>query len=196
MDENLNEITDKIIKMSGLDIFKNTRVTEYVELRSFVCYIFRKNMHMTLIDIAKFFQSKGKSMDHATVIHAIKKYPIYIKKNKRLQAIASCFKLKNEEDINYNEVDVIYHLQKQNKKVTNLNYQLKIKLQDLNYKKKKFTTDEERILSLVEGLPKTQIKEVLDRIDLLKQSWAWKSKEIENRCEIIESSDGLSDRAY
>lgn len=151
---------------------------------------------MTLIDIAKFFQSKGKSMDHATVIHAIKKYPIYIKKNKRLQAIASCFKLKNEEDINYNEVDVIYHLQKQNKKVTNLNYQLKIKLQDLNYKKKKFTTDEERILSLVEGLPKTQIKEVLDRIDLLKQSWAWKSKEIENRCEIIESSDGLSDRAY
>ena len=196
MDENLNEITDKIIKMSGLDIFKNTRVREYVELRSFACYIFRNNMHITLADIAKFFRSKGKSMDHATVIHAVKKYPIYIKNNNRLQAIASCFKLREKEDINFNDVDVIYHLQKQYKKVTNLNYQLKIKLQDLSKKKEKFTTDEERILTLVEGLPKTQIKEVLDSIDSLKKSWVWKSKIIEDRCEIIESSSGLSDRAY
>ena len=192
----LNEISERIIKMSGLDIFKNTRVTEYVELRSLACYIFKKKMHMTLIDIAKFFQSKGKSMDHATVIHAIKKYPIYIKKNEKLKTIASCFKFKNDEAIDFNQIDVIHHLQKQYKKVSKLNYQLKTNIQELNYKKATYTTDEERILSLVEGLPKTQIKEVFERIKLLKKSWAWKSKEVKDRCEIIESSTGLSERAY
>ena len=151
---------------------------------------------MTLIDIAKFFESKGKSMDHATVIHAIKKYPIYIKKNEKLKTIASCFKFKNDEAIDYNEIDQIHHLQKQYKKVSKLNYQLKTNIQELNYKKAAFTTDEERILSLVEGLPKTQIKEVFEKIDSLKKSWVWKSKVIKDRCEIIESSDGLSERAY
>ena len=41
--EELNEISERIIKMSGLDIFKNTRVTEYVELRSLACYILNNN---------------------------------------------------------------------------------------------------------------------------------------------------------
>jgi len=196
MNKELEKITDKIIKMSGLDVFKNTRVREYVELRSFVCYIFRKNMNITLTDIAKFFQSKGKTMDHATVIHAVKKYPIYIKNNNRLQAIASCFKLREKEDINFNDVDLIYHLQKQYKKVTNLNYQLKIKIQDLNYKKEKFTTDEEKLLMMFEGLSKVKVEEVIEKVDLLKQSWAWKEKKNIDKCEIIESSSGLSDRAY
>jgi len=196
MNENLNEITDKIIKMSGLDVFKNTRVREYVELRSFVCYIFRNNMNITLMDIAKFFRSKGKTMDHATVIHAVKKYPIYIKNNKRLQAIASCFKLREKEDINYNDVDLIYHLQKQYKKVTNLNYQLKIKIHDLSKKKEKFTTDEENLLMMFEGLSKVKVEEVIEKVDLLKQSWAWKEKKNIDKCEIIESSSSLSDRAY
>jgi len=196
MNENLNEITDKIIKMSGLDVFKNTRVREYVELRSFVCYIFRNNMNITLTDIAKFFRSKGKTMDHATVIHAVKKYPIYIKNNNRLQAIASCFKLREKEDINFNDVDVIYHLQKQYKKVTNLNYQLKIKLHDLSKKKEKFTTDEEKLLMMLEGLSKVKVEEVIEKVDLLKQSWAWKEKKNIDKCEIIESSSSLSDRAY
>ena len=52
------------------------------------------------------------------------------------------------------------------------------------------------LLSLVEGLPKTQIKEVFEKIDSLKKSWVWKSKVIKDRCEIIESSDGISERAY
>jgi len=37
---------------------------------------------------------------------------------------------------------------------------------------------------------------VFERIRLLKKSWAWKSKEVKDRCEIIESSAGLSHRAY
>ena len=196
MNKELEKITDKIIKMSGLDVFKNTRVREYVELRSFVCYIFRNNMNITLTDIAKFFRSKGKTMDHATVIHAVKKYPIYIKNNNRLQAIASCFKLREKEDINFNDVDVIYHLQKQYKKVTNLNYQLKIKLHDLSKKKEKFTTDEEKLLMMLEGLSKVKVEEVIEKVDLLKQSWAWKEKKNIDKCEIIESSSSLSDRAY
>ena len=201
--EELNEISERIIKMSGIDIFKNTRVTEYVELRSLACYIFKKKMHMTLIDIAKFFKSRGKSMDHATVIHSVKRYSIYRNTNNTLKMYQSCFKFKLNDAVDYDAIDRITFLQQKCKKIAKKNSELKkkiqelnYKIQELNYKKDTYTTDEEKVLRLLEDLPKTQIKEVFERIRLLKKSWAWKSKEVKDRCEIIESSAGLSHRAY
>ena len=189
----LNEVTKRIIKMSGVDIFKNTRVTKYIELRSLACYIFRVKMNKPLTHIANFFESKGKSMDHATVIHAVKRYSIYSANNNNLKIHESCFKFKNNNEIDYDAINRIAFLQNKCKKIEKRNNELKRSIQDLNYKKKTFTKDEVKILMLVEGLPKTKIKEVLERINLMKQSWSWKSQD---RCEIIESSNGLSHRAY
>ena len=189
----LNEVSKRIIKMSGVDIFKNTRVTKYIELRSLACYIFRVKMNKPLTHIANFFESKGKSMDHATVIHAVKRYSIYSANNNNLKIHESCFKFKNNNEIDYDAINRIAFLQNKCKKIEKRNNELKRSIQDLNYKKKTFTTDEVKILMLVEGLPKTKIKEVLERINLMKQSWSWKSQD---RCEIIESSNGLSHRAY
>ena len=194
--EELNEVADKLIEMSGLDLFKNTRVTEYVELRSLACYLFRVKMNITLIDIAKFFKSRGKSMDHATVIHSVKRYSIYRNTNSTLKMYQSCFKFKLNDAVDYDAIDRITFLQQKCKKIAKKNSELKKKIQELNYKKDTYTTDEEKVLTLLEDLPKTQIKEVFERIRLLKKSWAWKSKEVKDRCEIIESSAGLSDRAY
>jgi len=189
----LNEVSKRIIKMSGVDIFKNTRVTKYIELRSLACYIFRVKMNKPLTHIANFFESKGKSMDHATVIHAVKRYSTYRATNNNLKIHESCFKFKNNNEIDYDAINRIAFLQNKCKKIEKRNNELKRSIQDLNYKKKTFTKDEVKILMLVEGLPKTKIKEVLERINLLKQSWSWKSQD---RCEIIESSNGLSNRAF
>ena len=189
----LNEVSKRIIKMSGVDIFKNTRVTKYIELRSLACYIFRVKMNKPLTHIANFFESKGKSMDHATVIHAVKRYSTYRAINNNLKIHESCFKFKNNNEIDYDAINRIAFLQNKCKKIEKRNNELKRSIQDLNYKKKTFTKDEVKILMLVEGLPKTKIKEVLERINLMKQSWSWKSQD---RCEIIESSNGLSNRAF
>ena len=196
----LNEVSERIIKMSGIDIFKNTRVTKYIELRSLACYIFRVKMNEPFAHIANFFESKGKSMDHATVIHAVKRYSIYKNTNDRLKIYESCIKFKKNDkmdsvtiDLGYQGVDRIELLQNKCKKIEKRNNELKRSIQDLNYKKKTFTKDEVKILMLVEGLPKPKIKEVLERINLMKQSWSWKSQD---RCEIIESSNGLSNRAF
>ena len=60
MDKNFNEVTDRIIMMSGIDIFKNTRVNEYIEMRALTCFILHKKLHMGYSKIARNFKSKGK----------------------------------------------------------------------------------------------------------------------------------------
>ena len=194
--EELNEVAERIIEMSGLDIFKNTRVTQYVELRSLACYIFRVKMHITLTDIAKFFKSRGKTMDHATVIHSVKRYSIYKNTNKTLKIYQSCFKFKLNDTLDYSAINRIEFLQEKCKKIEKINNQLNKNIQELKDNKATYKTDEEKILSLLEDLPPTQIKEIFEKIKLLKKSWAWKSKEFKDRCEIIEASTGLSNFAY
>ena len=81
MNENYLKISERIVEMTGIDIFKNTRKAEYVELRALACYIFREKMNMRWTNIANFFTSMGKKTDHASVIHLVKMYPTYVKYN-------------------------------------------------------------------------------------------------------------------
>ena len=196
MDKNFNEVTDRIIMMSGIDIFKNTRVNEYIEVRALTCFILHKKLHMGYSKIARNFKSNGKKMDHATVIHAVKRYPIYRSTNNKLKMMESCFKIKKMDLINYKEIDQIIFLQEKCKKIQKKNRELKKNIHELSYNKVKFTTDEEKLLMMFDGLSKVKVEEVIDKINLLKKSWVWKSKEVKDRCEIIEASTGLSDRAY
>ena len=53
-------IANKIIKLSGVDLFKNSRKREYVEYRGLLCYILRDKMQMNLQSITDFFKSKEK----------------------------------------------------------------------------------------------------------------------------------------
>jgi len=45
MNKDYLKISERIIEMTGVDIFQNTRKREYVELRALACYIFRKKMN-------------------------------------------------------------------------------------------------------------------------------------------------------
>ena len=98
--------------------------------------------------------------------------------------------------INYKEIDQIIFLQEKCKKIQKKNRELKKNIHELSYKKVKFTTDEEKLLMMFDGLSKVKVEEVIEKVNLLKKSWAWKSKEVKDRCEIIEASTGLSNFAY
>ena len=89
MNKNYLTISERIIEMTGIDIFKNTRKQEYVQLRALACYIFREKMNMRWMNIANFFISMGKAMDHANAIHLVNMYPLYAKDNPELLEIES-----------------------------------------------------------------------------------------------------------
>ena len=49
------------------------------------------------------------------------------------------------------------------------------------------------ILEVLQDIPEDKIDEVIERINIMKKSWDWKSKD---KCKVIEASSGISDFAY
>tara|TARA_R110000803_G_scaffold59512_1_gene118140 strand:+ start:1435 stop:1875 length:441 start_codon:yes stop_codon:yes gene_type:complete len=85
------QIGNKVIEMSGIDIYKNTRQNDYVEHRALMCYLMRDKLHMRWTHITRFFNSQGKKMHHSTAIHLLEMYPVYKKYNSDLATIEDCF---------------------------------------------------------------------------------------------------------
>ena len=51
------EIANKIIELSGINIFENTRKREYVEMRALLCYLLREKLAMRWTNISLFFRA-------------------------------------------------------------------------------------------------------------------------------------------
>ena len=103
------EIADKIKKMSGINIFENTRKRPVVEMRSLLCYLLREKLGMRWTNIALFFRSQGKPLNHATVIHSKRLYKLYKKTNKRLEEIEKEFSFRS--DLSVDEIDRVHYLE-------------------------------------------------------------------------------------
>ena len=73
----VSKIANKIKKLSGINIFENTRQRKYVEARSLLSFVLRRYEKMTLIQIRDFYRLNGKDMNHATVIHGVKNFNIF-----------------------------------------------------------------------------------------------------------------------
>ena len=179
--EDIKKIGDSVKEVSGLNIFDNTRRRDYVEMRALVCYVLRKKLRIGLTNIALYFQSEGKTMHHATVIHLVKMYPMYKRYNSRLASIEESF-----EDLNNLEFNQDFYIRNQ---YLSYNYD---KLQE-KYKNLKENIKTNPILDILQDIPEDKIDEVIERINILKKSWDWKSKD---KCEVIETSSGISDFAY
>lgn len=118
--ETPEQVSDLLIKLSGIDIYKQTRQTEYVEHRALLCHILRNKLDMRWVSISDFIKSKGKSFDHATAIHANKMYPIY--KHSRFDyydKLESSFIIKSQ--IEYSQISKLEVIQK-NYKTLEKNY--------------------------------------------------------------------------
>ena len=179
--EDIKKIGESVKEVSGLNIFDNTRRRDYVEMRALVCYVLRKKLRIGLTNIALYFQSEGKTMHHATVIHLVKMYPMYKRYNSRLASIEDSFEQLNNLEFNQDSYIRNQYL--------SYNYD---KLQE-KYKNLKDNIKTNPILDVLQDIPEDKIDEVIERINIIKKSWDWKSKD---KCEVIEASSGISDFAY
>jgi len=174
--EDIKKIGDSVKEVSGLNIFDNTRRRDYVEMRALVCYVLRKKLRIGLTNIALYFQSEGKTMHHATVIHLVKMYPMYKRYNSRLASIEDSF-----EELNNLEFNQDSYIRNQ---YLSYNYD---KLQE-KYKNLKDNIKTNPILDVLQDIPEDKIDEVIERINILKKSWDWKSKD---ECKVIEANTSM-----
>tara|TARA_R110000751_G_C13421368_1_gene440314 strand:+ start:45 stop:512 length:468 start_codon:yes stop_codon:yes gene_type:complete len=154
MKENLKpiQLANKIIKLSGINIFENTRKKNHIELRSLLIYLLREKLGMRWTNIANFFNNNNKHMNHATAIYACKNYNIYKKNNKKLNDIEKLFTFKS--NLSIDEIDRVHYLENK--------YKL---LQE------KSNTP---LTNLISKIPEHKHTEAIERIGLMIKSWQWK----------------------
>lgn len=67
-------IADYLNKISGVDVFENTRRRYTIEARSLLTFVLRNHFDMTFHQIKEFYISNGKNYNHATAIHSLKAF--------------------------------------------------------------------------------------------------------------------------
>ena len=154
-----NEVAEKIIQLSGINVFQRSRKREIVEMRSLLFYILKNKLNMGLTEIATYFRESGTSINHATVIWSLKNYDIYKKTNKKLQEIEEMIVLKTSMNM---------------KGVNRENY-LEVKCKELEEEIK--VLKDNPIINLVNQIPKHLEGEALTRIELLIRGWEWQYKD-------------------
>ena len=103
------QIAASIKQLSGVNLFENTRKRPVVEMRSLLCYLLRDKLKMRWTNIALFFKSQGKEINHATVIYSRNMYKVYKKSNKQLEEIEKTFYFKSSLSID--EIDRVHYLE-------------------------------------------------------------------------------------
>jgi len=79
-----NKIAKDIIDISGIDVFKNSRKREYVEMRSLLTFMLRHHCNMKFTEIRDFYESNGKNYDHATAIYSLKAFEMHRRYNPKI----------------------------------------------------------------------------------------------------------------
>lgn len=155
-----NEIAQKVIQLSGINIFEKTRKREVVEMRGLFFYILREKVNMGWTEIARYFEDSGTPINHATVMHSLKNYEIYKSTNKKIQEIEEMIVLKTS--MNLKGINRENYLEVKCKKLE----------EEINRLKNKTP-----LYKLVNQIPKHLEGEALTRIELLIKGWEWKYKD-------------------
>lgn len=82
-------------EVTGFDPFKKTRLREYVEARALYIHILHKYHKKGCSEI-----SRGLNLHHATILHSLKNFDIYVRYNKKLEeSLYSMIQLQNKDHI-------------------------------------------------------------------------------------------------
>ena len=169
--ETPEQVSDLLITLTGIDIYKQTRKTEYVEHRALLCHILRNKLDMRWVSISDFIKSKGKSFDHATAIHANKMYPVYKRSNfDYYDKLESNFIVKSQ--IEYSQISKLEVIQK---KYATLEKDYFKAIEKLNKFNGGYTKNEKQYRTLEEE-QKTMYDE---RAALVLKSFEWKQNNSE-----------------
>ena len=112
------QISDKIIKKSGINIFEHSRKRHIIQYRSLLIHILRDKLNMRWVSIAMFFKANDKNMTEASIIHSYDHFPIYQEQDKNLKQMLEEF---NFKPIDIDVLDKIHYL---NNKIKNLTQKL------------------------------------------------------------------------
>jgi len=171
--ETPEQVSELLISLTGLDIYKQTRETEYVEHRALLCYLLRNKLDMRWVSISDFIKSKGKSYDHATAIHANRMYPLYKKDRfEYYDKLESNFIIKSQ--IEYSQISKLEVIQKKYKTLEKDYFKAIEKLNQYD-NKSSFTKNEIQYRSLNEE-QRTMYDE---RAALVLKSFEWKQNNSE-----------------
>ena len=112
------EISDKIINKTGINVFENSRKREVIHHRSLLIYLLREKMNLRWTNIALFFKANKKDITHATIIHSHHYYKVYKDENPKLEELEKQF---NFAPVDLDTLDKIHMLEN---KVENLKRKL------------------------------------------------------------------------
>ena len=108
MRRRINNLINVINEEAGIDIFRNTRMREYVEARALLAFLLRNYFGLRLNEIKKVFTTNGYPVHHATILHALKVFKdTYLPHNPSLQEIFN----KASETLNNKTEFKIKHIQ-------------------------------------------------------------------------------------
>jgi hypothetical protein len=112
MRRRINNLINLINEEAGIDIFRNTRVRQYVESRALLIYILRYYFRMRLSEIQTLFKTNGHPIHHATLLHAIKSFKdIYLPYNPPLQDLYSKTLLEINDKVEFKIRDIQNRIQ-------------------------------------------------------------------------------------
>jgi hypothetical protein len=80
-------LADTVCRLTGVNVFENSRKREIVEARGLLNWIYRRVCGLTYNAITRIYKSQGKNYDHTTALHSIKNYEMYEKYNPTLYEI-------------------------------------------------------------------------------------------------------------
>ena len=185
------QISDLLIEISGVDIFQKTRVRNIVEHRAFFCYLLNEKFELGPSAISAFIrtQPKLKTYDHATVIHALKKFKIYkTYREEYFNILEGYFEISPDAD--YKELPKLERLLNQYKEIklkyNNASKKIKRyeeKLNDFNELKRKIKSGFTKNEILYRDLNEAQMKIYDERAALILKSFNWQKPK--NEYEII-----------
>jgi len=185
------EISDLLISITGVDIFKKTRVRNTIEHRAFFCYLLNDKFDLGPSAIAAFIrrQPKLKTYDHATAIHALKMFKVY--KTYRVEyfdTLETYFEISPDAD--YKKLPKLERLLNQYKELKNKYYyannkikKYEEKLEDLEVLKKQVVSGFTENEMLYRKLDKKQMKVYDKRVSLILKSFNWQKPN--NEYEVI-----------
>ena len=167
--ETPEDISNLLIKLSGVNIYEKTRRNEIVEHRALLCYMLRNKLNMRWVSIANFIKSQGmESYDHATAINANKKYLLY--KNDRFtyfDKLESNFIIKTQ--IKYSQISKLEVIQKDYNKLEKNYTNTKKELNTIKETTEQ-TTNEIQYRTLTEE----QKEKYDERVKVILKSFEWK----------------------
>jgi len=87
--EKADVLARKIKRITGVNVFENTRRRDAIEARSLFNWYLYNQYGFSLCEIARYYRNNKKAYDHSTAIHSLKNYEVYIRFSPHLKQWAN-----------------------------------------------------------------------------------------------------------